>query len=116
MIDDNGFLVYNESALKEAGYDRSSINSLKCTYQEIFRPLNDDFNVKYGPEIKMSGHDFPKTDFIYVQCKSFAGFIIYRNFHAYVRRNPSVLRFQVHINISYNLYESLLICFPFFYI
>ncbi|XP_075230929.1 uncharacterized protein LOC142329898 [Lycorma delicatula] len=90
MIDKNGFLVYNETALAEAGYDKSSIS---CTYQEIFRPLNNDFTVNYGPEIKITGHDVPKTDFIYVQCKNFA-VVIYRNFHAYVRRSPSVRNFQ----------------------
>lgn len=94
MIDEDGFLVYNESALVLAGYDRNSISSLKCSYQEIFRPNEDDFKVIYGPEKGVTGHDYLESDFVYVQCKNFAGIVFYNNFHAHVRKNPSVLRFQ----------------------
>ncbi|RZF48176.1 hypothetical protein LSTR_LSTR015920 [Laodelphax striatellus] len=99
MVDKRGHLVYNRTALLEAGYD-SNASSLHCVYQQITRAADDDFNVVYGDEIQMTGDDQLTTDFVFVECRNFATIAIYQNFHAYVQRDPTVHRFKKWIRPS----------------
>lgn len=95
FIDMNsGLLQFNSSGFEEAGYSLES-NSLRCYYQEIYRPKDDDFHVIYGPQIPIIDLHEPRTDFIFVSCVNFFGLTVYSNFHAYARRRPEVRKFKV---------------------
>lgn len=93
---DTGLLQFNVSGFKESGYSLDS-NTLRCYYQEIYRPSEDDYRVEYGPRIPITGLHEPRTDFIFVSCANFLGFAVYSNFHAYARRRPEVRKFKVNI-------------------
>lgn len=93
---DTGLLQFNASGLEESGYSLNS-NTLNCYYQEIYRVKDNDFDLKYGPEIPITGLHEPQTDFIYVACTNFLGFSVYSNFHAYARRRPEVRKFKVRL-------------------
>ncbi|XP_050522148.1 uncharacterized protein LOC126894884 isoform X2 [Daktulosphaira vitifoliae] len=96
FIDMNtGLLQFNKSGFKESGYSLKS-NGLKCNYQEIYRPKNDDFHVIYGPQIPIIDLHEPQTDFVFVSCVNFIGLTVYSNFHAYARRRPEVRKFKNH--------------------
>lgn len=95
-IDDDGVLKFNKSGLEEAGYDPSA-GSLQCYYQEISRVTDDDFRIEYGPQIQMSGYDRPQSDFVYVKCVNFFNTAVYKNYHAYVQKRPTVRKFKVGI-------------------
>lgn len=94
-----GLLQFNVSGFEESGYSLSS-NTLHCYYQEIHRLKDDDFRLKYGPQILITGLHEPQTDFIYVVCYNFLGFTVYSNFHAYARRKSEVRKFKVIANIT----------------
>lgn len=94
-----GLLQFNASGFEESGYSMTS-NTLRCYYQEIFRPVDDDFHLEYGPQIPITGFHEPLTDFIYVSCTNLFGITAYSNFHAYVRRRPEVRKFKVILNIT----------------
>lgn len=102
---ETGFLQFNVTGFKEAGYSLNS-NTLHCYYQEIHRPKYDDFLLEYGPQITMTGVHEPKTDFIYVACTNFFGLKVYSNFHAYARRRPEVRKFKVTIILNFYLKKS----------
>lgn len=95
-----GLLQFNVSGLNESGYSLNS-NKLNCYYQEIFRPKDSDFSIKYGPQIPITGTHQPQTDFIYVACTNFFNLRVYSNFHAYARRRPEVRQFKVHLKLFY---------------
>lgn len=93
-----GLLQFNETGFEESGYSLGS-NTLHCFYQEIFRPIDDDYRLEYGPKIPIVGIHEPQTDFIYVACVNFLGLTVYHNFHAYARRRPEVRKFKVNMNM-----------------
>lgn len=109
---DTGLLQFNVSGFKESGYSLTS-NTLRCFYQEIIRPKDDDFNLEYGPQIPITGLHEPKTDFIYVACTNFLGFTVYSNFHAYVRKIPEVRTFKVITNLMKNAIQNYPLIFYF---
>ncbi|CAH1724499.1 unnamed protein product [Aphis gossypii] len=90
---DTGLLQFNASGFEESGYSMTS-NTLHCYYQEIYRPIDDDFHLEYGPQIPITGFHEPLTDFIYVSCTNLFGITVYSNFHAYARRRPEVRKFK----------------------
>ncbi|XP_039291014.1 uncharacterized protein LOC111047583 [Nilaparvata lugens] len=75
LVDKRGHLLYNRTALVEAGYDVNA-SSLQCVYQAITRAPDDDFNVVYGEEAQMTGDDqltpeFQHNQLIINQSESF---------------------------------------------
>jgi len=94
-----GLLQFNASGFEESGYSLTS-NTLRCYYQEINRPIDDDFRLEYGPQIPITGFHEPLTDFIFVSCTNLFGITVYSNFHAYARRKPEVRKFKVILNIT----------------
>ncbi|CAH0388813.1 unnamed protein product [Bemisia tabaci] len=100
QIDRDGRLGFNRTALQLLGYDEDA-SSLDCYYQEISRAPEDDFNVIYGEKVPLTDTHIPTEDFIYVECDHRLTRIpVYRNFHAYARRHPSVRRFKDDLELG----------------
>lgn len=105
LINQDGVLQFNQSALDESGY---STASLSCYYQPIIRPEGQDDVTVYGPKQLMTGRDRIDHEYVYVACTNSWSVTVYKNMHAYPRtlhpkptprkgieRKPSVLVFGV---------------------
>lgn len=94
LIDDEGYLRWNKTSLENDGYTTS--DQLYCTYQEIWRPENDDFNFIYGDKKTFQGENVKlKSDFVYTQCKNWFNFAVYEDFLAFAQKKNDIRTYKV---------------------
>ncbi|XP_063417031.1 uncharacterized protein LOC134699353 [Mytilus trossulus] len=83
LIDSDGMLQFNSSAVKASGYD-----DLKCVYKKVVRV--GDFNVTFTEETVFKKPVYIPHDIIYVQCKQ-NDKLVYDNLHFHID-NKSILQ------------------------
>lgn len=93
LIDDEGYLCWNKTSLENDGY--TSGDQLYCTFQEIWRPENDDFNFIYGEKKTFHGENVKlKSDFVYTQCKNWLNLAVYEDFLAFAQKKNDIRKYK----------------------